>query len=170
MKISCEVIQDLLPLVQDQVASEASCVLVQEHLQTCEACRNRQLQKDAAPEQQAQERMEQRMLRAMRKAIFLSGVALLAAGALLGAALTDSMGVFYNFILMPVLGILGMWLLRKKSFLVPAGVFLLSYLVQVPGLGWSAPLFYAVIYALFSGLGIGIGFLLSFAFGKERRT
>mgnify|MGYP002547768194 CR=1 FL=1 len=39
MKENCEVIRDLLPLVQDGVASEASCRMVQEHLEECEACR-----------------------------------------------------------------------------------------------------------------------------------
>ena len=33
MKENCEVIRDLLPLVQDGVASEASCRMVQEHLE-----------------------------------------------------------------------------------------------------------------------------------------
>lgn len=38
MKLSCEVIRDLLPLYHDQVCSETSCQLVEEHLASCEAC------------------------------------------------------------------------------------------------------------------------------------
>lgn len=38
MKLSCEVIRDLLPLYHDQVCSEASCQVVEEHLKSCEAC------------------------------------------------------------------------------------------------------------------------------------
>lgn len=39
MKISCKIIQDLLPLYHDSVCSEESCTLVQEHLKGCESCK-----------------------------------------------------------------------------------------------------------------------------------
>lgn len=54
-----------------------------------------------------------------------------------------------------------------KSFFVPLGIFLLSYLYQIPGTGFVAPLFLSVLYTLFCGLGLGIGFLLDYAFAKE---
>ena len=38
MNISCKVIQDLLPLYHDNVCSPETNALVEEHLQTCEAC------------------------------------------------------------------------------------------------------------------------------------
>lgn len=38
MTISCEIIRDLLPLYHDNVCSEKSCKLVEEHLATCEEC------------------------------------------------------------------------------------------------------------------------------------
>ncbi|GIP47767.1 hypothetical protein J53TS2_13580 [Paenibacillus sp. J53TS2] len=38
-RISCEVIQDLLPLYYDKVCSSASRALVEEHLTTCAECR-----------------------------------------------------------------------------------------------------------------------------------
>lgn len=40
-KISCNVIQDLLPLYIDEVASEDTCLLVTEHLDGCETCAGR---------------------------------------------------------------------------------------------------------------------------------
>ena len=103
----------------------------------------------------------------VRKAFFFVGMALLLIGAAVGVALTDSMGMFYNFILMPGVGMLGYWLFRGKSFFVPLGIFLLSYLYQIPGTGFVAPLFMSVLYTLFRGLGLGIGFLLDYAFAKE---
>lgn len=39
MKISCEVIRDLLPLYHDDVCSAESKALVAEHLESCEPCR-----------------------------------------------------------------------------------------------------------------------------------
>lgn len=39
MKISCEVIKDLLPLYQDGICSDESRKIVEEHLQSCDECR-----------------------------------------------------------------------------------------------------------------------------------
>ncbi len=39
MKISCEIIKDLLPLYHDQVCSEESNQLVEEHLKQCNQCK-----------------------------------------------------------------------------------------------------------------------------------
>lgn len=39
MNISCDVIRDLLPLYHDNVCSEESKTLVEEHLEQCEECR-----------------------------------------------------------------------------------------------------------------------------------
>ncbi len=44
MKISCEVIKDLLPLYYDKVCSKESCLLIEEHLAQCPQCMN-ELQK-----------------------------------------------------------------------------------------------------------------------------
>ena len=38
-KISCDVIKDLLPLYKDDVCSEKSKDLIEEHLPECEDCR-----------------------------------------------------------------------------------------------------------------------------------
>lgn len=38
-RIECDIIQDLLPLYQDQICSEKSCNLVETHLQECSDCR-----------------------------------------------------------------------------------------------------------------------------------
>ena len=39
MKITCNVIKDLLPLYYDHICSEESRKIVEEHLETCESCR-----------------------------------------------------------------------------------------------------------------------------------
>ena len=39
MKYTCEMIQDLLPLYLDDVASSSSRQAVEEHLEECEDCR-----------------------------------------------------------------------------------------------------------------------------------
>ena len=39
MKISCEIISDLLPLYHDGVCSSESKQMIEEHLSNCEKCR-----------------------------------------------------------------------------------------------------------------------------------
>lgn len=51
MKLTCDVVQDLLPLYIDQICSEDSRAAVEAHLQECEACR-RHYQRMAAVEPQ----------------------------------------------------------------------------------------------------------------------
>jgi len=40
MKISCEIIQDLLPLYFDGVCSEKSIAAIEDHIQTCPHCKS----------------------------------------------------------------------------------------------------------------------------------
>ena len=77
-----------------------------------------------------------------------------------------SIGVFYNFLIMPALGMLGFWMFRKKCLTVPIGVFVISFLLQFPESGWYG-WFYSFLFALFSVVGIGIAGLLRYAFGRE---
>lgn len=39
MKYPCEIIQDLMPLVQDGVASRQSTLITERHIKECETCR-----------------------------------------------------------------------------------------------------------------------------------
>ena len=39
MKIQCEIIRDLIPLIEDDVCSEQSKEIVLEHIKNCEECR-----------------------------------------------------------------------------------------------------------------------------------
>nr|WP_315020033.1 DUF3955 domain-containing protein [uncultured Aminipila sp.] len=58
MKLSCEVIKDLLPLYYDKVCSKDSSLLVEEHLADCPQCRdelqklNMDLESPAIPNQE----------------------------------------------------------------------------------------------------------------------
>lgn len=52
MKLSCDVIQDLLPLYHDGVCSKESRKIVEEHIATCAACKDvlHELKEDMAPD------------------------------------------------------------------------------------------------------------------------
>ncbi|MDD2955384.1 MAG: zf-HC2 domain-containing protein [Oscillospiraceae bacterium] len=177
-KISCGVCRDLLPLVQDGVACEDSRRLVEEHLAACPDCRALEVgDVPIVPEKID----DHRVLSSIRRGLTLLGLFLLVAGAVLGVALSNSMGMFYNFALMPLLGALGYFFLSRRWPWLPAGVLLLSLLWIFFSHFWdgtfaeegfqtwflSDAVFYSVIYTVLVLLGVLIAALLRFAFRKE---
>lgn len=180
--MECGVIQDLIPLVADGVACPESERLVREHAETCEVCRAALEACSAGdtpiPVLQDVEPDDRRVLARIRGGLLAAGGLFLLAGVLLGVILTDSAGVFYNFLLMPVVGILGYLLFRGKWYLAAAGVAALSFLgvflqgVLESGLKiWTLQnaLIYAVIYTFLALLGMTIAALLCFAFRREKK-
>lgn len=173
-QITCDVCQDLLPLVLDGVASRDSQELVQAHLEHCESCRA--LAQPASLESAVPD--DRRVLLTIRRRLSLVGLALLIGGALLGVCLSNSMGMFYNFLILPCVGALAYATLRNRWYLAWAGVFVLSYFwFFFTGLSDSAsftwrlflyPLPMTVIYLLLTCTGTAIATLLHFAFRKEK--
>lgn len=121
----------------------------------------------------------QKIMGDVKKKMVSVGIIILTIGGLFGIYLSNSQGVFYNVIIMPCVGIVGYVLLRKKYFWVPVGIFILSYLgiiiqsllEDIEGLGrmpelFIMPLFLSIIYTLLVGIGIAIGALFRYAFGK----
>ncbi|SDK99969.1 anti-sigma factor [Natronincola ferrireducens] len=175
-KISCETCIDLMPLVKDGVASEDSRKLVLEHLQDCGFCKIEYEKSHLLPPPMD----EERVLKKLKSKLFRGVLAIIIVGALFGIGLTESEGMFYNIIIMPLIGGISYFALKKTAYYVPIGVFILSY-------GWSfirysiagifldvniinalvAPAFWGLIYGGLCLLGVVIGVLLKFAFRKE---
>jgi len=175
MKISCDVILDLIPLVKDGVASDDSSTIVKEHIKNCESCRaefdifesNRIEQSSIS---------DQKIISAIKRSIFITQLAILTIGAIIGTALTNSMGMFYNFIIMPVIGGVALLVFKRKWYYAPIAVFLLSYLWQtirdiiLDGFTWIilySRFYFSAIYAILVCLGVVIVMLLKYAFKKE---
>lgn len=100
--LPCEVCRDLMPLVQDGVASAASRRLVEQHTAHCAACRELWRQEDppAMPD-------DRQVLPRIRRRLRLWMFGVIAVGLLLGMMLMfSSGGANYNVLLMPALGAL----------------------------------------------------------------
>ncbi|SDG58313.1 zf-HC2 domain-containing protein [Desulfosporosinus hippei] len=87
MKVSCEIIRDLLPLVKDNVASEESINLVSEHLKNCESCKL-EFGHEALPIQKEVD--DKRVLVSIKKKLFLISSVLLFFGAFIGMAINKN--------------------------------------------------------------------------------
>ena len=178
---SCQICQDLLPLVKDQVASEDSMSLVKAHLERCESCRQLCGEADCLSREIPQVN-DQKVLSAVKKRLVALGVGVLLLGSVLGVALSNSMGMFYNFTLMPFLGAVGYFTFPRRWYAVPGGILGLSYLWMLVSYGLegsfesgiaaglATPLYLAVIYTLLALLGVAVAMLLRFAFQKDRRA
>lgn len=116
----------------------------------------------------------------MNKRMCFAGIITVVLGAILGLALTEGMGMFYNILIMPTIGAIGYFALEKKSYYVPITLFGFSYIwilvkYMFEGMfsnsfhisGLLLPAYWALIYSGLCALGIIIGFLLKIAFRKE---
>ena len=103
-------------------------------------------------------------------------------GSFIGVGISESEWMFYNIVIMPIVGGVGYFIFRKKSYILPISIFTLTYvwdfikyMVERPTneMGWgeiiTVPATWATIYTGLCTLGILIGFLLYIAFKKESK-
>lgn len=175
-KISCDVCMDLLPLVKDDVASEDSKVLVQNHIKECKNCQDISKSFEKMPKMN-----EEKIIKKIKKQLFTIAIIIISLGGLVGLALSESMGMFYNILIMPAIGTIGYFTLKRKAYLVPLTLLVFSYIwllvkyiaegmfIETPIFyGLTIPLYWGMIYSGLSVLGILIGYLFHIAFRKEK--
>lgn len=174
MKITCDVILDLIPLVKDGVASDDSTQIVHEHLKSCQSC---QAEYDLfeTPNVTEPRVKDEKIIFAIKRSIFITQLTILLIGAIIGIALTNSMGMFYNFLIMPLIGAISFFIFKRKVYWALVAIFILSFIWQLMTvliIGEFAPVAftssftYSIIYTILVGLGVVIAFLLKFAFQK----
>lgn len=177
--LPCEICRDLLPLVRDGVASEASRRAVEEHLAHCEACR--ELWGEEAPPPLHRDRV----LGRIRRRLYAWQGAMTAAGVILGMALVSTGQAGYNILLLPVLGAVVQWLSPRRArwlpllvwllmmgvSLVPSARFLFTRLTQgdlnAVGGALTAEGLWCLLYAALCALGMLAAALFRYALRKE---
>jgi len=172
MKITCDMCIDLMPLVLDGIASEDSYNAVMEHISACENCRS-MFDGQALPQIQD----DKGVLLTIKSQLRMAGLFVLILGAAVGAMLTNSQNVFYNFMIMPVLGCLGYAVMRKRWYFMLPLIFITSFVstffvcLLSEKCGFETAVMsagmYSLIYTVLSCVGILIGALLHFALKKE---
>lgn len=175
-RISCNICLDLIPLVNDDIASEDSRIAVIKHIEECESCREfYDIEKCEEPKIN-----DNRVISKMKRQIYFAALISIIIGAILGIVLTDGIGMFYNILIMPIIGVIGYFAFSKKSYYVPLALFMFIYiylLIKFIGEGMFSytsfiaamlnSAYWALIYSGLCCLGILIGTLLKIAFRKE---
>lgn len=175
-KKDCNICMDLMPLVKDGVASRESLDFVNKHIENCQDCKDLFNCQEGLEENLDQDLVLNRLKRNIRN----TGLVVLILGSLLGAGLSNSMGMFYNFLIMPILGGIGYMVFGKKNYRLYILIFTISYSFQLiqsliegrEGLiyNFTEPIFLSVVYLVFAFIGEVIFKLLKFAFSKEEKN
>ena len=171
-KITCDMCKDLMPLVTDGIASEDSRLAVEEHVKECEACKA--IYDGLVQEPSVNPDLELELGK-MKKRLQIFSAMLLMFGVFFGLSLTASDEMFYNSLIMPVIGVLGYVLFRWNAvYQVPILLLVMLFVINCFGMvrGMEVMSVYGVvmwvgIYCIFVELGVLVAGLLHYAFRKE---
>ncbi len=181
-KISCDICMDLMPLVKDSIASEESSRAVMQHISECKDCKILfdEMDEISKIKNESIRMNDKKVISKIKNQLVLGAMIMVIIGSFIGVGISESEWMFYNIIIMPLIGGLGYFALKQKFYIVPIGIFLLTYLwnfikyiIEVPTNGMdltaiiTAPAAWAIIYSGLCILGVIIGFLLYIAFKKE---
>ncbi len=161
MNKECHIIQDLIPLVNDGVASEESQNFVYEHCLHCETCAQLLEHQPIYDEKQLNKKWQKRIrLTLMIFVLFI---------VLLTTSFTATSGQFYNFLFMPLIGGMGVWLFHKKVYWLYGLVFIVQIIMS---LLWrheamDGTVMYVMIYWFLMTIGIVIEKCYSYAFSRR---
>ena len=192
MKKKCNIVRDLIPLVVEDMASEDSVSFVNEHINTCVSCRAEykrmkntepfETSHNFAVEQKVKKRTFQMAKRKFTRHAQLVSFGVLLIALVIGLSLTAGMEMFFNALIMPIVGVLGYIVFRWKAlYKMPALLLILDVVVNFIAffldaygyasnyIEFSGFALYALIYIVFMCVGILIAGLLHFAFKKEEK-
>lgn len=173
--IPCAVYEDLLPLVCDGLASEESCLLVEEHEKTCPYC-GQASQVERKKVLKMELSSENRILQKIKFQLLTWAFIPLLLGVFFGVSMGVSQDMFLNVWIMPLLGGISACIYKRKSFYLLIFVYLVSAIYHIlpihlaesysiynllGGLQWG------MLYAGLFLLGQIIGSLFAFALKKE---
>ena len=186
-KITCDICKDLIPLVQDGVASKDSEEAVKEHIKSCTECNEyASLYKENSVESEVnkginnlsnpnKEINDEKIFNMFMKKVKSLFIMLAVFGVVFGLGLTAKDNVLYNSIIMPIIGVIGYGICRWKAVYIVPGFMLLCYIATmvmqlIEGIEYIEILgflMYVGIYIVFVIAGVVITGLLHYALRKE---
>ncbi len=182
--INCAICADLMPLVKDDVASEESKEAVIKHIAACDSCASLWGYSGIEILESTENKTtidDKKVFENIRKGIYKFIFAFMIIGLLWGVAIINSVNMFYNIIIMPILGACSYYIFRRKFYIFSIMVFVsvvlrsvIEYFVEF-GNGahigidlLNSSFTWGLIHVTFTLAGVLIAFLLHFAFGKTK--
>lgn len=167
-EISCDVCMDLIPLVRDGVASEDSKNAVDRHICNCPQCAAFAVEMPPAVD-------ENKAFHALRSKMRLFFAMLMAFGIVFGLSLTAGSNLFYNTLIMPVVGAIGYGIFGWKALYTLPLLLLVSHaFTNYMGMGAEfldlpSLLLWTGLYAIFAALGSVAAGLIHLLFRKGEK-
>ena len=190
MKNECSIVRDLLPLYVENMLSSESADFVNEHLKECHSCL-RELESlkggntllithDENTEKSSNAEQFKLIMKRFKRQFYTFGYAFIIFLSFLGVGLImdDGLAVLYNILIMPVIGILGYYMLGWKSvYKIPTLLLVVDLIVyafklvdyQLLGIGFAPTLIYILVFSVLALIGVAIAFLLNYALKKEEK-
>lgn len=174
--INCDVVKDLITLYVDDLTSEKSSKLVEEHIKECSECREyleviREKEFNKMDiEVWVPENVEEELLNKIKKGIFKSKLLFIILGVIIGVVFSIGPNIFRGILIIPALGGLT-YLLTRKVYIAPAIVFItitIATIIEIALGGGSygaIELIYSsavmgAMYTFFCIIGVVIGYLI----------
>ncbi len=176
MDDACEMCLDLIPLVRDGAASEASRAWVRAHTAGCESCWEALAQ--SAPPTPAPTPDEALLRKRIQAGIIARLALFLLVGLFFGLNLSLAVGFEYNLVFLPAIGLLARLFCGRMWYWAPIVVAVsnaISQIITAPMGHYSPPLLVLgglLLGAVCGGLclaGAGIANLLKMAFGRRQQ-
>lgn len=177
MKNECSIVKDLLPLYAENMLSEDTAGFVKEHLSGCaDCCEDLEVLKTAGPQAMpaGEEISLKNTLKKIKGRVQIFTAMIIIFGAVLGVGLINHSSIFYNIVIMPIIGALGYVIMRWRAlYNIPIILVLSSALEMFFGFLNGESISFAEYFGMLiyfvpcAFLGIVIAALYAFAFRKE---
>lgn len=136
-EIKCEVVEDLITLYVDNVASEESNKVVEKHLEECVKCRSflEVLKRDEINLDMVDKnnndvgKLEEKLIRNIKRNILNNNLIFGLIGAVIAVVFTLDMKIFNGFILLPAIGAI-VYLKTRKVWIAPITVGTLKTILE----------------------------------------
>jgi len=183
MRNECKIVSDLLPLFTEDMVTEETSEFITEHIKTCENCKKElELLKsgenfkeifEAEKEKNIEEiKPFKKIMKKMNLQVHSISYLLIVFFIFFGFLSMDSGDVFYNSLIMPIVGVFGYIIFRLKAFYkLPVLLLVINFFASLFNLADVEMLdifFWTAIFTAFVFVGILIAFLIHFSFRKEQ--
>lgn len=183
MKNECKIVSDLLPLYIEDMVSEETSEFIKEHLEKCESCKAdleslksgedlKELFNEEKEKQAEDIKPFKKIMKKMNLQVHSISYLLIVFFIFFGFLSMDSGDVFYNSLIMPIVGAFGYIIFRLRAFyklpVLLLVINLLACLLNLADVEFIDIFFWTSIFTIFVFVGIIIAFLIHFALRKEK--
>jgi hypothetical protein len=183
MKNECKIVSDLFPLYLENLVCEETEEFVENHLSECESCKKefealkngddlKEVFKEDITRPVEDIKPFKKIMKKMNMQVHSISYLLIIFFIFFGFLSMDSGDVFYNSLIMPIVGVFGYIIFKFKAFyklpILLLVINLLACILNLADVEFIDIFFWTAIFTAFVFAGIIIAFLIHFAFRKEK--